>query len=153
MFVKVIIFFWGDAKVLVEMEFNKQGNIFLVKADYTWIPSTCERCGCLGNKEKRCLQPLKTPENSILVSNSVAISDDVPIVDIDIIIQHNENSASSTSTFQQKELSDQERLPSANLAYEAPTIQNQFVNWMVFLSLLNRKNSPLLKLLQARLRV
>lgn len=87
------------------------------------------------------------------MSNSVAISDDVPIVDIDIIIQHNENSASSTSTFQQKELSDQERLPSANLAYEAPTIQNQFVNWMVFLSLLNRKNSPLLKLLQARLQV
>ncbi|KAH0921216.1 hypothetical protein HID58_021234 [Brassica napus] len=40
-------------------------------------------------------------------------------------MHYNENAASSTSTFQQKELSDQERLPSANLAYEAPTIQNQ----------------------------
>lgn len=87
------------------------------------------------------------------MSNSVAFSDDVPIVDIDIIIQHNENAASSTSTFQQKELSDQERFPSANLTYEAPTIQNQLVSRMVFLLLLNRKNSQLIKLLQSRLRV
>lgn len=25
--------------------------------EYTWIPSTCGRCGHLGYKEKRCLLP------------------------------------------------------------------------------------------------
>ncbi|XP_048611693.1 uncharacterized protein LOC106393315 [Brassica napus] len=109
----------GEAKVLVEMELDKdfpklialddkQDNIFLIKVDYTWIPTTCERCGCLGHKEKRCLQPPKVPENSTLLSNSVAISADVPVVDIDIIIHQNENDAPYTSTFQQKELTDQE---------------------------------------------
>ena len=48
----------GKAKILVEMELDidfpklialddKQGNIFLVNVEYTWIPSTCERCGNL----------------------------------------------------------------------------------------------------------
>ena len=30
---------------------------FLVDLKYTWIPSTCGRCGYLGYKEKRCLLP------------------------------------------------------------------------------------------------
>ncbi|CAN7056735.1 unnamed protein product [Brassica oleracea var. botrytis] len=48
----------GEAKVLVEMELDKdfpklialddkQGHIFLVAVEYTWIPSMCERCGNL----------------------------------------------------------------------------------------------------------
>ncbi|CAN6920592.1 unnamed protein product, partial [Brassica oleracea] len=56
----------GEAKFLVEMELDKtfpklivcddkQGNIYFVKVEYTWIPSTFVRCGQLGHKEKRCL--------------------------------------------------------------------------------------------------
>ena len=58
----------GEAKLLVEVELDKpfpkqialddkQGNIFLVDVEYTWIPSMCGRCGQLGHKEKRCLLP------------------------------------------------------------------------------------------------
>ncbi|CAN6999562.1 unnamed protein product, partial [Brassica rapa subsp. trilocularis] len=58
----------GEAKVLVEMALDrdfpklialddKQGSIFLVDVEYMWIPSTCERCGRLGHKAKRCLLP------------------------------------------------------------------------------------------------
>ena len=58
----------GEAKLLVEVELDKpfpkqislddkQGNIFLVDEEYTWIPSTCGRCGHLGHKEKKCLLP------------------------------------------------------------------------------------------------
>ncbi|KAL0704481.1 hypothetical protein Bca4012_070906 [Brassica carinata] len=58
----------GEAKLLVEVELDKpfpkqialddkQGNIFLVDVEYTWIPSTCGRCGQLGHKEKMCLLP------------------------------------------------------------------------------------------------
>ncbi|KAF2563154.1 hypothetical protein F2Q70_00015110 [Brassica cretica] len=63
----------GEAKVLVEMELDrdfpklislddKQGNIFLVNVEYTWIPSMCERCGNLGHKAKRCLLPSTTAQ-------------------------------------------------------------------------------------------
>ncbi|XP_033134634.1 uncharacterized protein LOC117127885 [Brassica rapa] len=59
----------GEAKLLVEVELDKpfpkqialddkQGNIFLVDVEYTWIPSVCGRCGHLGHKEKRCLLPV-----------------------------------------------------------------------------------------------
>lgn len=58
----------GEAKILVEVELDKpfpklialddkQGNIFLVEVEYSWIPTACDRCGALGHKEKRCLQP------------------------------------------------------------------------------------------------
>ena len=58
----------GEAKLLVEIELDKpfpkqialdykQGNIFLVDVEYTWIPSMCSRCRQLGHKEKRCLLP------------------------------------------------------------------------------------------------
>ena len=56
----------GEAKVLVEMKLesdlskfitldDKYGSIFLVNVEYTWIPSSCERCGSLGHKAKKCL--------------------------------------------------------------------------------------------------
>ncbi|XP_013601660.1 PREDICTED: uncharacterized protein LOC106309138 [Brassica oleracea var. oleracea] len=72
----------GDAKVLVEMELDrdfpkiialddKQGNIFLVNVEYTWIPSMCERCGNLGHKAKRCLLTSK-PVNANLVTSTAA---------------------------------------------------------------------------------
>ena len=71
----------GEAKVLVEMELDrdfpklialddKQGSIFLVNVEYTWIPSMCERCGNLGHKEKRCLLPSSTAQVSISASTS-----------------------------------------------------------------------------------
>lgn len=52
----------GEAKLLVEVELDKpflkqialddkQGNIFLVDAEYTWILSVCGRCGHLRHKE------------------------------------------------------------------------------------------------------
>lgn len=44
----------GDAKILVEVDLDKhfpklivldvkQGNIYLVEVEYSWIPTTCER--------------------------------------------------------------------------------------------------------------
>ncbi|XP_048607794.1 uncharacterized protein LOC125584047 [Brassica napus] len=127
----------GETKVLVEMELDKdfpklialddkQGNIFLVKVEYTWIPSTCDRCGCLGHKSKRCLQPPKTPEDKTLSSNSVASSVDVPVVDIDIILHQNESAVPSPSPSTQKVVTEQESLPATNLACEVPKICNQF---------------------------
>ncbi|KAF3538646.1 hypothetical protein F2Q69_00024967 [Brassica cretica] len=108
----------GEAKVLVEMELDrnfpklialndKQGSIFLVQVDYSWIPSTCERCGRLGHKSKRCLLSSKPPENSSLSANSKGVGTDVPVVDIDIILQQTENVGenvgSLSSAFQEKE--------------------------------------------------
>nr|VDD32321.1 unnamed protein product [Brassica oleracea] len=127
----------GETKVLVEMELDKdfpklialddkQGNIFLVKVEYTWIPSTCDTCGCLGHKSKRCLQPPKTPEDKTLSSNSVASSVDVPVVDIDIILHQNESAVPSPSPSTQKVVTEQESLPATNLACEVPKICNQF---------------------------
>lgn len=74
----------GEAKALVEMELDKdfpklislddkQGNIYLVNIDYTWITSICERCENLGHKTKRCLLPSKPLQDSIFVSNKVDI--------------------------------------------------------------------------------
>ena len=48
----------GDAKILVEVDLDKpfpklivldvkQGNIYLVEVEYSWIPTTCERCRTL----------------------------------------------------------------------------------------------------------
>lgn len=56
----------GEAKVLVEIEFDKpfpqkiaawdkQGNYSMIDVEYTWLPSKCEKCGHLGHKAKRCL--------------------------------------------------------------------------------------------------
>ncbi|KAL0693483.1 hypothetical protein Bca4012_060663 [Brassica carinata] len=93
----------GEAKILVEVELDKafpkmialddkQGNIFFVEVEYTWIPSMCARCGNLGHKEKRCLLPPNTA-NSINNKDSLKISDDIPVVDIDQVV--NEQNQSS----------------------------------------------------------
>ncbi|KAF8116784.1 hypothetical protein N665_0014s0048 [Sinapis alba] len=74
----------GEAKLLVEVELDKpfpkqivlddkQGNIFLVDVEYTWIPSICGRCGQLGHKEKRCLLPV----------SQTSVENEVPEVEIE----------------------------------------------------------------------
>ncbi|CAF2190912.1 unnamed protein product [Brassica rapa] len=105
----------GEAKVLVEMELDrdfpkiialddKQGNIFLVEVEYTWIPSMCERCGNLGHKEKRCLLPSKPADEQNLPQHPIVVSNEVPVVDIDHILKskHSEDSigADPTATIQ-----------------------------------------------------
>uniref|UniRef100_M4E7A2 CCHC-type domain-containing protein n=1 Tax=Brassica campestris TaxID=3711 RepID=M4E7A2_BRACM len=103
------------AKVLVEMELDrdfpklialddKQGNIFLVNVEYTWIPSMCERCGNLGHKAKRCLLPSSTAQVSISASTSQDTSSDVPIVDIDTVMQQKDNVEYSVPTIQKNDL-------------------------------------------------
>ncbi|XP_048634699.1 uncharacterized protein LOC106351676 isoform X1 [Brassica napus] len=105
----------GEAKVLVEMELDrdfpklialddKQGNIFLVNVEYTWIPSMCERCGNLGHKAKRCLLPSSTAQVSISASTSQDTSSDVPIVDIDTVMQQKDNVEYSVPTIQKNDL-------------------------------------------------
>ncbi|KAF2614306.1 hypothetical protein F2Q70_00009358 [Brassica cretica] len=85
----------GEAKVLVEKELDryfsklialddKHGSIFLVNVEYTWIPSTCERC-----------------EDT---------SDVISIVDIDLILQQSDNAASSPLALLQKEQKAHENL-------------------------------------------
>lgn len=95
----------GEAKILVEIELDKNfpkkialddklGNIFLVDVVYSWIPSTCERCGSLGHKAKRCL--LKEDK---LVLNNESKQDqeevEIPVVDINPLLV---NTASSKET-------------------------------------------------------
>lgn len=45
---------------------DKHGSIFLVNVEYMWIPSTCERCGNLGHKAKRCLLSSKPLQDTTL---------------------------------------------------------------------------------------
>ncbi|KAF8052226.1 hypothetical protein N665_1585s0002 [Sinapis alba] len=115
----------GEAKMLVEMELDrdfpklialddKQGSIFLVKVDYTWIPSTCERCGSLGHKAKMCLMSSKPLENSILSEKSVDMSADIPVVDIDLILQPKENVDPTSSTLQQKDVTYSGSIPTTS---------------------------------------
>ena len=70
----------GEAKIFVEVELDKpfpkrialddkQGNIYLVDVEYTWIPSACERYGALGHKEKRCLLPPKPHDSAPAKAN------------------------------------------------------------------------------------
>ena len=97
----------GEAKVLVEMELDrdfpkiialddKQGNIFLVEVEYTWIPSTCGRCGNLGHKEKRCLLTSK-PENVLQQQEEQHDRSDIPVVDIDVILQQRDSKTAKSS--------------------------------------------------------
>ncbi|CAN7064739.1 unnamed protein product [Brassica rapa subsp. trilocularis] len=96
----------GEAKVLVEMELDrdfpkiialddKQGSIFLVEVEYTWIPSKCERCGNLGHKEKRCLLTSK-PEN-LQQQKTKDDRSDIPVVDIDVILQQRDSMTAKSS--------------------------------------------------------
>ncbi|XP_048602877.1 uncharacterized protein LOC125581458 [Brassica napus] len=112
----------GEAKVLVEMELDrdfpklialddKQGNIFLVNVEYTWIPSMCERCGNLGHKAKRCLLPSTTAQ---VAAPSIDTCSEVPVVDIDIL-QQKDNVDSSSAAIHQKEIH-----PNAKLSLPTP---------------------------------
>lgn len=66
--------------------------------DYTWIPSTCERCGNLGHKAKRCLLPSKPQHDPNLQQKEKdEINDEVPVVDIDLILQKREKDTSSSA--------------------------------------------------------
>ncbi|KAL0873449.1 hypothetical protein Bca101_023154 [Brassica carinata] len=87
----------GEAKILVEVELDKsfpklialddkQGNIYMVDVEYTWIPSACERCGALGHKEKRCLLPSK-PQDPAPAKAHVT-NEEVPLVEIDKLLQN-----------------------------------------------------------------
>lgn len=122
----------GEAKVLVEMELDrdfpklialddKQGNIYLVEVDYTWIPSTCERCSSLGHKAKRCLLSSKPPEYSSSVTASADDTADIPVVDIDHILQQKEIATSSSP---KKDVTLPEGSTNAS-AYDASHDQNE----------------------------
>ena len=101
----------GEAKVLVEMELDrdfpklialddKQGSIFLVNVEYTWIPSTCERCGNLGHKAKRCLLPPKPASDPTLQPQTTDVRSEIRVVDIDLILQQKDCSTSTPEVFQ-----------------------------------------------------
>ncbi|WZZ26745.1 hypothetical protein YC2023_010146 [Brassica napus] len=101
----------GKAKILVEMELDidfpklialddKQGNIFLVNVEYTWIPSTCERCGNLGHKAKRCLLPPKPTSDPTLQHQATYVHSENPVVDIDLILTQKDSSTSTPEVFQ-----------------------------------------------------
>ncbi|KAF8113139.1 hypothetical protein N665_0055s0004 [Sinapis alba] len=88
----------GEAKILVEIELDKpfpklialddkQGNIYLVEVEYSWIPSACERCGALGHKEKRCLLPATTFGAVLATKEAPIPNEEVPMVDIEKLMQ------------------------------------------------------------------
>ncbi|CAN6857256.1 unnamed protein product [Brassica oleracea] len=110
---------YPSPKVLVEMKLDKdfpklivlddkQGNIFLVNVEYTWIPSMCERCGNLGHKAKRCLLPSTTAQ---VAAPSIDTCSEVPVVDIDIL-QQKDNVDSSSAAIHQKNTSQCKALSS-----------------------------------------
>ncbi|KAF3573408.1 hypothetical protein F2Q69_00061804 [Brassica cretica] len=88
----------GEAKILVEIELDKSfpkqialddklGNIFLVDVIYSWIPSTCGRCGSLGHKAKRCLlKEDKIPPTDEKRSEHKDLN--IPVVDIDSLLDN-----------------------------------------------------------------
>ena len=123
----------GDAKVLVEMELDrefpkiialddKQGNIFLVNVEYTWIPSMCERCGNLGHKAKRCLLTSKPVHDTTLQAQTKEDSCDIPVVDIDVILQ---NGNASTTPSPPVHPQVNANLVTSTAASDTLVIQNQ----------------------------
>ncbi|KAF8117964.1 hypothetical protein N665_0007s0013 [Sinapis alba] len=90
----------GEAKIMVEVEldkpfpqkvaaWDKQGDFSLVDVEYSWIPTSCERCGQLGHKSKRCLSisddlkvPAETSQNANAAKRDELTSDNsVPTQD------------------------------------------------------------------------
>jgi len=72
-------------------------HIYLVEVVYTWIPSTCVRCGNLGHKEKRCLLPPNSP--TVLEVNEEL---NVPVVNIANLPQESSMSSPQSTTSQEK---------------------------------------------------
>uniref|UniRef100_M4CRI1 CCHC-type domain-containing protein n=1 Tax=Brassica campestris TaxID=3711 RepID=M4CRI1_BRACM len=92
----------GEAKILVEVELDKpfpklialddkQGNIFLVEVEYSWIPTACDRCGALGHKEKRCLQPPNPRDAAPVTKEPLDSNEEIPVVDIVTLVQNSAN--------------------------------------------------------------
>lgn len=95
----------GETKILVEVKLDKpfpklialddkQGNIFLVVVEYTWITSACGRRGALGHKEKRCLLPPKHFEahSEVQAAKETQVTnEEIPVVDI-VKVMHNTTS-------------------------------------------------------------
>ncbi|XP_013607538.1 PREDICTED: uncharacterized protein LOC106314153 [Brassica oleracea var. oleracea] len=89
----------GEAKILVEVELDKpfpklialddkQGNIYFVEVEYSWIPSACERCGALGHKEKRCLLPPQSQDYAPITKEHHVTNEEIPMVDIVKLLQN-----------------------------------------------------------------
>lgn len=97
---------------------DKQGNIFLVNADYTCIPSTCERCGNLGHKAKRCLLSTKALHDPKMFSTKDGISDEIHVVNIDAIMQK-ENDLPALA-FPQKNPMANDTFRTSTIVSEAP---------------------------------
>ncbi|XP_013601674.1 PREDICTED: uncharacterized protein LOC106309153 [Brassica oleracea var. oleracea] len=113
----------GEAKILVEVELDKpfpklialddkQGNIYLVDVEYSWIPSACGRCGALGYKEKRCLLPQK-PLEALSTKETQGTGEEIPIVDIVKLLQN--TSSTHADHLEPKSLS-----PSSHQVGETP---------------------------------
>ncbi|CAN6802851.1 unnamed protein product [Brassica oleracea] len=105
-----------EVKILVEIELDKNfpkkialddklGNIFLVDVVYSWIPSTCARCGSLGHKAKRCL--LKD-EKFVPTNESRQGQEEVeiPLVDINSLLENNESSKETLESNMPKDITN-----------------------------------------------
>ncbi|CAN6887949.1 unnamed protein product [Brassica oleracea var. botrytis] len=101
---------------------DKQGNIFLVNVEYTWIPSMCERCGNLGHKAKRCLLTSKPVHDTTLQAQTKEDSCDIPVVDIDVILQ---NGNASTTPSPPVHPQVNANLVTSTAASDTLVIQNQ----------------------------
>lgn len=65
---------------------DKQSNIFLINAEYTWIPTMCERCENLRHKVKRFLLPSTTTHVPVSLSLTSENTSEIHVLDIDIVL-------------------------------------------------------------------
>ncbi|KAF2547773.1 hypothetical protein F2Q70_00021221 [Brassica cretica] len=114
----------GETKILVEVELDKpfpklialddkQGNIYLVDVEYSWIPSGCERCGALGHKEKRCLLPPKPLGSAAVIKENHDTNEELSTVDIVLLLQN-------TPSTHVNHLEPNSQSPSAHRVHETP---------------------------------